>query len=57
MGYFDSMKAMMDDAIEKKFMKDTCRELYVFLDNPEDVIQYLEEYKANKAESKYYKNI
>ena len=57
LGYFDCMNAMMENAIKGNFMKDTCRELYVFLDNPEDVIQYLEEYKSKKAQSKYYKNI
>lgn len=57
MGYFDSMKAMMEDAIEKKFMKDTCRELYTFVDTPEAVIDYLQKYTVPSAETKYYKNI
>lgn len=57
MGYFDSMKAMMEDAIEKKFMKDTCRELYAFVDTPEAVIDYLQKYTVPSAETKYYKNI
>lgn len=57
MGYFDSMKAMMENAIQKAFMKPVCRELYVFLDTPEDILEYLEQYKAAKAEAKYYKNI
>ena len=57
MGYFDSMKAMMEDAIEKKFMKDTCRELYIFVDTPEAVIEYLQKYTVPSAETKYYKNI
>lgn len=57
LGYFDSMKDMMEDAIEKQFMKATCRELYTFLDDPEEVMDYLEQYVAPNAESKYYKNI
>lgn len=57
MGYFDSMKAMMENAIQKAFMKPVCRELYVFLDTPENILEYLEQYKAAKAEAKYYKNI
>lgn len=56
-GYFDSMKAMMENAIEQKFMKDTCRELYVFVDTPEAVLAYLEQYKAPEEAAKYYKNI
>ena len=57
LGYFNSMNAMMEDAMEKGFMKSTCRELYVFLDTPIDVIRYLEQYSAPNAELKYYKNI
>lgn len=56
-GYFDSMKAMMENAIEQKFMKDTCRELYVFVDTPEAVLTYLEQYEAPEEATKYYKNI
>jgi uncharacterized protein (TIGR00730 family) len=56
-GYFDSMKVMMENAIEQKFMKDTCRELYVFVDTPEDVVAYLEQYKAPAEATRYYKNI
>ena len=57
LGYFDSMKAMMENAIEQQFMKDTCRELYVFVDTPEAVITYLNTYEAPGDETKYYKNI
>ena len=57
LGYFDSMRVMMEDAITKGFLKPTCRELYVFVDNPLDVINYLEHYTVPSAETKYYKNI
>jgi len=57
LGYFDTMKAMMEEAMSKGFMKETCRELYVFLDNPEEVAVYLENYKGTKAGTKYFKNI
>lgn len=57
LGYFDTMKCMMEEAIEKQFMKPTCRELYAFLDTAEKVLKFLEGYKANKVESKYFKNI
>lgn len=57
LGYYDTMRLMMEEAIEKGFMKFTCRELCTFLDTAQDVIHYLESYKANKAEAKYYKNI
>lgn len=57
LGYYDTMKCVLEEAIEKHFMKPACRELYVFLDNAEDVIDYIEHYKAIKAETKYFKNI
>ena len=47
----------MENAIEKGFMKDVCRELYAFLDTPEEVVEYIENYTASKADAKYYKNI
>lgn len=57
LGYYDTMRSMMEEAIEKHFMKLTCRELYAFLDNAEAVLDYLESYKASKVEAKYFKNI
>lgn len=57
LGYYDTMKCLMEEAIEKHFMKPTCRELYACLDTAEDVIDYIEGYKANKVEAKYFKNI
>ena len=57
MGYFDSRNALLETAIEQKFMKDTCRELYVFLDSPEAILEYLENYKGEEASTKYFKNI
>ncbi len=57
LGHYDTMRLMMEEAIEKKFMKDTCRELYAFLDTAEDVLSYLENYTAHSAGTKYYKNI
>ena len=57
LGYFNCMNAMMENAIKGNFMKDTCRELYTFVDTPEAVIEYLQKYTVPSAETKYYKNI
>lgn len=57
MGYFDSMKVMMENAIEKEFMKSTCRELYAFFDTTEEIFDYLENYKEPEISTKYYKNV
>lgn len=57
LGYFDSMNAMIENAIEQQFMTPSCRELCVYLDKPEDIIDYIEQYTETKANSRYYKNI
>lgn len=43
-GYYDAMENMMEQAIEQKFMKDKCRNLYKFFDNMEEMFEYLENY-------------
>ena len=57
LGYYDTMKKMMEEAIEKNFMKPTCRELCAFLETPEEVLGYMESYKADKVGAKHFKNI
>jgi len=57
LGYYDTMQKMLDEAIEKNFMKPTCRELCAFLDGAEEVLAYMEQYHADQVETKYYKNI
>lgn len=57
LGYYDTMRQLLDEAIEKEFMKPSCRELYAFLDTPQEVFAYLDSYKAGKVGTAYYKNI
>ena len=57
LGYFDNMNAMIENAIEQKFMKPECRNLCAILNTAEDVIAYIEQYTGETRESKYYKNI
>lgn len=56
-GYYDTMKDMMERAIQQNFMKDTCRELYYFAETAEEVLDYLESYKPAKAKSQHYKTL
>ncbi len=41
-GYFDMIKALMDRTIEKGFMKKICADLYGIFDDPEKLLDYIE---------------
>lgn len=56
-GYYDTMEKMMEEAIEKNFMKPTCRELYKFFDDPDTLLSYIENYKGELQGTKHFKNI
>lgn len=43
-GYFNDLLNMMEKGYEGRFIKDECRELYEVLDNPDDVLDYIEKY-------------
>lgn len=53
-GYFASFSALMENGINQGFIRSDCRELYVLLDSPEAIIEYLENYEFD--DSKVYKN-
>ncbi|MBE7043597.1 MAG: TIGR00730 family Rossman fold protein [Ruminococcaceae bacterium] len=44
-GFFDTMIAMLEEAIEGHFMAPACRELYRFFEKPEEILDYLERYE------------
>ncbi len=56
-GYYDTMLKMMDETVEKKFMKETAYELYKVFDDADEMLDYIEEYRGETAEAKYFKNI
>lgn len=56
-GYYDEMNAMMENAIKDGFMKESCRELYKYFDDMNEMLDYLEDYKPVKAEPCQYKNV
>jgi len=41
-GYYTEMMAMMENAIEKKFLQEECRKLYAYASDPDDLLAYLE---------------
>ena len=56
-GYFDHLLELMDRAVEGKFMKDACRELYKVFDNVADMLDYLEGYVPKDLNILNFKNI
>ncbi len=41
-GYYDQIRLALEKAVEKKFVRQSCKELYLISDNPEAIFQYLE---------------
>ncbi len=56
-GYFDHLLELMDRAVEGKFMKPACRELYKVFDNINDMLDYLEGYVPLDLNILNFKNI
>ncbi len=53
-GFFDSLLKMLDEAIEKKFLRSECKALYPAFDSPTKVMDYIEGYKP--LDLSYMKN-
>ena len=56
-GYYDSMHAMLETAIEQNFMKPACRSLYAMFDDPEALLDYLENDQTESMGTAHYKSI
>lgn len=56
-GYFDPMFAMLKNAAEQHFMTDKNEELYFVSDNPDEIIDYLQNYKPEKSNISDFKKI
>lgn len=41
-GYFDSMNDFIEHSIKENFVKPTCRNLYKFFDNLDELVEYIE---------------
>lgn len=56
-GYYDSMLRMLDDAVEKKFLRGACKILYKVFDNDDEMLDYIENYKPVKINVFEMRNI
>lgn len=55
-GFYDEINSAMMSAINKKFIKDNCRELYFISDNLDEIIKYMENPSENSYGIKDFKN-
>lgn len=56
-GYFDPMIAMLKSAAEQNFMTEANQKLYLVSNYPDEIIDYFENYKAEKIELSELKHI
>lgn len=56
-GYYDSLVAMLDNAVKYKFMTEESRKLAPVFKDAESLIKYLEEYKAEDYEFSVFKKV
>ena len=51
-GFFDPLLTMMSETAAKGFMTDATNEIYTVMDDADAILDYLENYKTDKAQSK-----
>lgn len=56
-GYYDAMLNMLDVAVEHKFLREACRLLYKVFTDENEMLDYIENYKAPKINVFEMKNI
>lgn len=56
-GYYDSLVAMLENAVKYKFMTDSSRDLAPVFEDAESLIKYLEEYKAEDYNFSVFKKV
>ena len=56
-GYFDPLLALLENSIEKGFLKSTCRSLWSCFDRPEALLDQLEREKRQPVDVRRMKNL
>ena len=49
-GYFNELNALMDNAIKNGFINEECKKLAITFDDPDELIDYIENYSADDIE-------
>lgn len=55
-GYYNEINALLLSAMEKNFIRENCKELYLISDNLDEIIQYVETPVSDAHSFKHYKN-
>ncbi len=56
-GYYNHLKAFLQNSIDEKFMNPGCNDLIYFSENPADIIKYIEKYQPQKNNLSEFKPI
>ncbi len=56
-GYYDGVVNLLEQAISQGFMREMCRRLCRVLDDPDEILDYLENYHEEKIDILHMKNI
>ena len=55
-GYYKNLEAFLEDAYNERFIRENCKSLYCYSDNPEEVLDYIENDKQIKYDVHELKN-
>ena len=56
-GYYSALEALLDKAVEGKFMTPAAKELCKFFTDPEEMLEYLESFEGNTVKVEDMKNV
>ena len=56
-GYYNDMLSMMQTAVEKDFILESVKSLYVVMTDVDEILNYIENYNQNEIDVKQYKKI
>ena len=54
-GYYDFVDEIISSSVKKNFINEKCLGLYKVLDNPEDILKYLENYTDEEIKNQKFK--
>ena len=56
-GFYDSLQSFVRSAMERRFIRPACLQIYALLPTPEETLAYLEQYDAAALDVRHLKNI
>ena len=56
-GFYDSLQSFVRSAVERRFIRPACLQIYALLPTPEETLAYLEQYDAAALDVRHLKNI